>query len=221
MKSRNKASKKGKNEPNSDGEEGDDDKDILPSIDENESSSQGQTPDEPDRVTGSVGSSTRNQQPDNISRTPSLTTDQGQSPSSSSGYSGASPKVASRSIDGVHSRESSPLDQKTLPPDVKFYLNYYIKSVTSDHYSFKANMDYVLHNAMLEEALKYEPLLQAIVGFSAYLYTLENPNGRIQDFLQYYNKAVSLLLRNFKKGAKNTWGTLLTILQLACIEVCY
>ena len=215
-KSRSKTSKsKTKAEPESDEEDTiEEDKSGLPTIvDEDESGSQGQTPDEPD----SVGSSRRKYKPENSSRTPSLTTDQGQSPSSSSGYSGASPKDPERS--DFQAREGSPIDQKSLPPDVKFYLNYFVNNVTSDHYSFKASLECVLHNDMLQEAFKYEPLLQAIVGFSAYLYTLENPDGRIQDFLQYYNKAVSLLLRNIKKGTKSTLGTLLTILQLTCIEV--
>jgi hypothetical protein len=62
-------------------------------------------------------------------------------------------------------------------------------------------------------------LLYAVVGFSAFQLTLKNPAGKIQDFLQYYNKAVSLLLNSLKKGERHNNSTILAILQLATIEV--
>lgn len=71
----------------------------------------------------------------------------------------------------------------------------------------------------LEIAQRHEALLYAIVGFSAFQRTLHNPEGKIQDFLQYYNKAVSLLLKSLKQGERPSNGTLLAILQLATIEV--
>lgn len=64
-----------------------------------------------------------------------------------------------------------------------------------------------------------EALLNAVVGFAAYHRTAQNPNGRIQDFLQYYNKSVTLLLNCLKRREKQNTATLLTILQLATIEV--
>jgi hypothetical protein len=70
-------------------------------------------------------------------------------------------------------------------------------------------------------ALRHEALLYAVVGFAAYHYTLKNPNGQIKHFLQYYNKSVTLLLGFLKKKEKHNMGTLLTILQLATIEVGY
>lgn len=76
-----------------------------------------------------------------------------------------------------------------------------------------------LKTVFIEIALKNEALLYAIVGFSAYLRTLHNPEGKIQDFLKYYNQAVSLLLKSLRKGGQRTVGTLLAILQLATIEV--
>lgn len=84
------------------------------------------------------------------------------------------------------------------------------------------NTDDVLQTTFLDVALSpgNEALLNALVGFSAYHYTLQNPQGKIQDFLQYYNKAVTLLLTALKKGEKASLGTLLCILQLAAIEVC-
>lgn len=64
-----------------------------------------------------------------------------------------------------------------------------------------------------------ESLLYALVGFAAYHRTIQNPSGNISEFLQYYNKSVTLLLEAFKKGGKQSTATLLTILQLATIEV--
>jgi len=71
----------------------------------------------------------------------------------------------------------------------------------------------------LDAALQNEALLYAVVGFSSFQYTVHKGKGRIQDFLQYYNKAVSLLLGSLRKGDKHNIGTLLAILQLATIEV--
>lgn len=76
-----------------------------------------------------------------------------------------------------------------------------------------------MRTKLLDIALQNEPLLYAIVGFSAFQRTLHNPNGKIQDFLQYYNKSVSLLLRALKRGDRHNHGTILAMLQLATIEV--
>ncbi|TAQ84082.1 hypothetical protein B7494_g7590 [Chlorociboria aeruginascens] len=66
-------------------------------------------------------------------------------------------------------------------------------------------------------ALGDEALLYAIVGFSAFHHTLQS-DGKITDFLQYYNKSVSLLLRTLKRGDYNPTSTILAILQLATVE---
>lgn len=64
-----------------------------------------------------------------------------------------------------------------------------------------------------------EALLNAVVGFSAYHRTVHSTNGKIPDFLRYYNKSVTLLLGYLKRREKQGIATLLTILQLATIEV--
>lgn len=72
----------------------------------------------------------------------------------------------------------------------------------------------------LNLALRNEALLNAVLGFSTYQRTLKNPNGKIQDFLKYYQDAVTLLIGFLKRrDAKHDLATLLTILQLATIEV--
>lgn len=72
---------------------------------------------------------------------------------------------------------------------------------------------------MLSEAGKNESLLNVIVAFSAYLSTVRNPDGKIKDFLQYYNRSVTLLLDALKRKDTHNIPTLLTILQLSTIEV--
>lgn len=67
--------------------------------------------------------------------------------------------------------------------------------------------------------MKNDALLHAIVGFSAFQKTLRNPDGHIDDFLPYYNKAVSLLLGQLKRGGRHDTSIMLAILQLATIEV--
>ncbi|KAM0493047.1 hypothetical protein ACHAPB_008628 [Verticillium nonalfalfae] len=80
--------------------------------------------------------------------------------------------------------------------------------------------DNFFHGILPNFALQNEALLNAIVGFSAYLYSLEhNPNGKMWEFLQYYNRGVTLLLASLKRKEKPDIGTLLTILQLATIEM--
>ncbi|KAL8760659.1 MAG: hypothetical protein Q9184_003174 [Pyrenodesmia sp. 2 TL-2023] len=105
-----------------------------------------------------------------------------------------------------------------LPQDQRFYLEYLRTNVTYHHYFFRNNANDFVHNTLIEHALSYEPLLHAVLGFAAYHATLERSNGKIQDFLAYYNKSVSLLLKALTSGQKHTEAMLLTILQLATFE---
>ncbi|KAL8680860.1 MAG: hypothetical protein Q9186_002979 [Xanthomendoza sp. 1 TL-2023] len=105
-----------------------------------------------------------------------------------------------------------------LPYMQRFYLEYLRSNVTYHHYFFRHDANYFLHHILIEQALTYEPLLHAVVGFAAFHATLGNPNGKIQDFLGYYNRSVSLLLKSLASGQTHTDATLLTILQLAAIE---
>jgi hypothetical protein len=106
-----------------------------------------------------------------------------------------------------------------LPPDLQFYLEYFYQNLTHLHYSLKFDSGNFLRTRFLDAALRNEALLHAVVGFSAYQRTLHNPEGEIKDFLQYYNKAVSLLLSSLKKGERHSNAMILAILQLATIEV--
>ncbi|KAL3417304.1 C6 finger domain-containing protein [Phlyctema vagabunda] len=161
------------------------------------------------------------------SETPSLVQDKGNSPTPSTegsiGYTAYQATISSRprtqkssSIAGSDTLRS---DWTHLPQDLQYYLEYFYENLTHHHYSLKYDPCNFLHSLFLDAALRNEALLYAVVGFSAFQATLHDSSGKIQDFLQYYNKAVSLLLRSLKRGERHGIGTLLAILQLATIEV--
>ncbi|ESZ95495.1 hypothetical protein SBOR_4149 [Sclerotinia borealis F-4128] len=161
------------------------------------------------------------------SEAPSLIQDKGSSPTPSTegsiGYSSFKHLGGSyQSYDETLANDSESgnlrVDWSHLPADLQFYLTYFSRNITFMHYSLRSYHKDFIHTLLMDAALRNEPLLYAIVGFSAFQFAVEKKQGKIQDFLQYYNKAVSLLLRSLKKGDKHTTETLLAILQLATIE---
>lgn len=159
-----------------------------------------------------------------VSDTPSLTHDRSPSPSTESSATvttGAPRPPLLRTSSGQTSKQAS-TGMKSfadLPQDIKFYLNYHKTQMTPHHYSLKYHSMTFFKTGFLEMALKYEPLLYAAVGFAAYYHTLTKPDGRMSNFLQYYNKSVSLLRQSLSRSKKHSLATLATILQLASIEV--
>lgn len=112
-------------------------------------------------------------------------------------------------------------DWTHLPVDLRLGLDYFCENITHWHYGVHKDFSDFFQTTFLNLALRNEPLLHAIVGFSVYQRTLKDPDGKIEDFLKYYTHAVTLLLGLLKqREAKHDLGTLLTILQLATIEVC-
>lgn len=67
--------------------------------------------------------------------------------------------------------------------------------------------------------MNFEPLMYAVVAFAAYHNALSREDGKVKDFLDAYNKSVSLLRQSLAKTDRHSLSTLLTILQLATIEV--
>jgi hypothetical protein len=110
-------------------------------------------------------------------------------------------------------------DFSGLPSDLQFYLNYFVDNITHYHYCMLTDPQDFYKVFLPMQALRNEALLYAIVGFAAYHHTLRNPDGQIQDFLQYYHKSVTLLRGFLGKKEKDNIGTIMTILQLATIEV--
>ncbi|KFY19225.1 hypothetical protein V493_08068 [Pseudogymnoascus sp. VKM F-4281 (FW-2241)] len=160
------------------------------------------------------------------SEAPSLVHDKGSSPSPSTegsiGYNAhmhkADQRLAKPSRLPPVSDGTKP-DWSGLPRDLQFYLEYFVENVTHHHYYFKKDSGNFFHTSLLEAALRNKSLLYAIVGFSAFQRTLHNPEGKIQDFLQYYNKSVQLLLKSLRRGEGRNVETMYSILQLATIEV--
>lgn len=111
------------------------------------------------------------------------------------------------------------LDWSHLPPDLKTHLDWYTSNITHYHYGLTYDTDDFFRTILPTAALECEALLYAVVGFAAYQVTLKNPKGQLHDFLQYYNKSVTMLLHSLRQREPPTAVTLLTILQLATVEV--
>jgi hypothetical protein len=108
---------------------------------------------------------------------------------------------------------------QSLPPHVKFYLKYHRNNLSHHHYAWKYDGGNFLKKTYLEIAMNSEPLLYAVVAFSAYYNALSREDGTVKDFLDAYNRSVSALRRSLAKNERPNVSTLLTILQLASIEV--
>ena len=108
-----------------------------------------------------------------------------------------------------------------LSQDLQYYLEYHQQHLNHHHYLFKHESSDFVHHTLIEHALNYDPLLYAIVGFAAFHSALKKRNGKIQDFLGYYNKSVSLLRKSLSSGQRHTDATMMTILQLASFEVSF
>lgn len=170
-----------------------------------------------------MGSDTKGQDEMEASSTPALTLDRSPTPSVESSLK--TPNVANRpplprkeSI----AKSKNPNSSKStshLPNDIQFYLNYFRNHMTHHHYALKLDAGDLFQNDLLKYALKYEPLLYALVGYAAYFHTLSQPDGQISTFLRYYNESVTRLRVSITKNKKQGLATFLTILQLAAIEV--
>jgi hypothetical protein len=130
------------------------------------------------------------------------------------------------SVSGTGSVRQTPMSSASpmpalpeLPDDVQFYMDYARENLTFWHWNYTVDGSDFLHSSVLETALDYEPLLYAVICFSAFHYTLQQPNGKIQDFLKYHSMSVIALRKSLKARQQPTHATLLTILQLATIEV--
>ncbi|POR37548.1 Uncharacterized protein TPAR_02253 [Tolypocladium paradoxum] len=133
------------------------------------------------------------------------------SPSTSTTGSASANTIQSYELEG-HA-DWPPVHTKSQP-----YIDYFVENITNYHYGLASDGDGFFSNILTSMAARHEPLLYALVGFSAYHAMLQNPNGTLQDFLHYYNKSVTLLLGCLKRKETNNVPTLVTILQLATIE---
>lgn len=155
------------------------------------------------------------------SETPSL---EGNKSSSPTGSTATSSSLAStgHSLAAESSFAASGVrtDWSQLPQDIRSYLAHFCDNMTHHHYCIAQDSDDFFRVILPNIAVRNEHLLFAVVGFAAYNLTLQDPHGKIQEFLHYYNKSVTLLLQALKRKDKHNVSILLTILQLATIEVC-
>lgn len=183
--------------------------------DEPEESSPGERSDSQLSGIKAIGPLTRN-----LARrhsTDSLSQD-GNKESSPSVSTGGSSTTVAPSIE-LNIPTNGRADWSHLPLDYQNCLNYFVDNITSFHYSIMHDADDFFGTILPSLAVQHEPLLNAVVGFATYHATLQNPNGKLQDFLTYYNKSVTLLLESINRKEMNNVLTLVTILQLLTIEV--
>ncbi|KAL4807104.1 hypothetical protein BDV18DRAFT_112694 [Aspergillus unguis] len=105
-----------------------------------------------------------------------------------------------------------------LAEDLRFYLSYHRESISYRHYFLHPCSTNFVHQTIIEYVLQYEPLLYAVVGFSAYHHTVQSGGGKLHSFLKYYNKALSLLRKSLGSGEPYTEATLATVLVLTTFE---
>ena len=123
------------------------------------------------------------------------------------------------SLTSAYGSEETPPSWLHLPEDLQYYLEYHQTSLNSNHYLLKHDAERFLHGILIDHALRYDPLLYAVVGFAAYHMTVRRPGGMMEDFLGYYNKAVSSLRKSLAGNQAHNDAILLTILLLATFEV--
>ena len=157
------------------------------------------------------------------SNTPASTLDQSTSPTSTEASSTV-PAVMRQSLSRRSSTQATKvaLPAKVAPAiikDVQFYITYFRDHITYHHYSLKYDYHNFFKGDFLAQAMKFEPLKYAVAGYAAYFHTISQPDGRMSTFLQFYNESVSRLRTYLTKSKKQGLATLLTILQLASIEV--
>ncbi|CAJ2513614.1 Uu.00g017330.m01.CDS01 [Anthostomella pinea] len=153
------------------------------------------------------------------SETPSLEATKSSSPSVSTGTT-ASFTTPFHMVDPALQSSAPHKDWSHLPLDLQSYLGYFCENITHYNYGMVNDPDDFFREILPGIALQSgnDALLYALVGFSVYHRSVQNPNGKIEDFLRYYNKSVTLLLSCLKGKDNQNIATLLTILQLATIE---
>ncbi|EKV09702.1 hypothetical protein PDIG_29390 [Penicillium digitatum PHI26] len=138
----------------------------------------------------------------------------------SSSPSTESPRLESLSVRSGSLGHSTAelLNNARLPDDVRFYLNFHHDFITPPYFFLRQHSSNFLHHSLIELALQYEPLLYALVGFSAYHHCLHSPEGKLYTFLKYYNKTLVLLRKSLGSGEEHSEATLCTVLVLTTFE---
>jgi hypothetical protein len=117
-------------------------------------------------------------------------------------------------------------DWSHLTEEERGYLDYFLNDVTYHHYSWKIDTENYLHTKFFETALRYEPLLHAVITFAILLQTVEDGTDlRLQRFLESKNRALNKLADAYKESIlrrpsfEKQQAFLLACLQMATIAV--
>jgi hypothetical protein len=163
----------------------------------------------------------RSQDARDSSHTPGSFLDQSTSPSTEASSIPPTIRPSMSRKGSVQTNKTGPATKGTsaMARDLQFYLNYFRNHMSVHHYSLKRDTHGFLKGDFLSWATKFEPLKYAVAGYAAYFHTLAQPDGRMSNFLQFYNESVSRLRIAITKNKKQGLATFLTILQLASIEV--
>lgn len=103
--------------------------------------------------------------------------------------------------------------------DYQRHLHWFNENMTHYHYGLPLDTDDFFKTILPQAARHSEPLLNALTAFAAYHQAIQNPDGKLSDFLGYYNRSIKLLLEALQTKQKHNVSTLMTILQIAQIEV--
>lgn len=109
-----------------------------------------------------------------------------------------------------------------LPPAHRFYLDYQRGHMSYYHYGLTLDARGFVHNYLITQSLNDDALLYAVVAFAAYHHAVrakDPPHNTVQAFLPFYTKSLNLLRTSLEKTQKGTVAHLLTVLQLAALEV--
>jgi hypothetical protein len=106
-----------------------------------------------------------------------------------------------------------------LSEDLRSLLQYAKDNITHWHYNMAVDGANFVEKGIFQNALIYEPLLYALCCFAAYHKAIRTPKGEIKDFLKYHSRSIRSLQDSIKTMKKHNFLTLITILQLATIEV--
>lgn len=125
-------------------------------------------------------------------------------------------KSPNRTIECTHHPKFGP---HNLPQNVQFYLDYHHQLVPH-HQAFRKHGDDDLSNStFFSLPLNFKPLLYAIVAFAAYRNSISHPESDIGDFLEFYDTSITALRQSLNETEQDLVPKLLTMLQLATIEV--
>jgi hypothetical protein len=154
---------------------------------------------------------------------PSLTHDKETSPSTEGSMAPSFDLLQGRRMGSATKYKGKTVGPASVTEELEpltFYLDYFRSNISCHHYGWKIDVTDFLHNEFIDIAKTYRPLLYAISAFSAYHFTISNPNGKLQDFLELYQSSVKLLRKSLATDKEHSVATLFTILQLATFEVC-